>query len=118
MKKAIAWIVVGVVVGLAASGVAEAAKSIGQIAASAATDVARIPNFIEIVLYVIGVVMVGTGIVKFKRYNDSSRDQRLGGAVATLIVGVGLIAAPTVYQGVAKTLSVDTAATIEKPSID
>ena len=111
----VASAMVPIVVGMAA-GVADA-QTIGDMAKSGAGDLAKIPDFIEAVLYLSGVVLVGAGIVKFKQYNDSPNQQRLGGAVATLVVGAALLALPAVYQGISQTFGVDASATIAKPKL-
>ena len=103
------------VAGLAV-GVADA-QTIGDMATSGAGDLAQIPEFIEVVLYLSGVVLVGAGIVKFKQYNDAPKKQGLGGAIATLVVGAALLALPAVYQGISQTFGVDDSATIDRPTL-
>ena len=114
--KWLASVIAVAVAGLAA-GAADA-QSIGEMAKSGATDLAEIPDFIEAVLYLSGVVLVGSGIVKFKRFNDAPKNQRLGGAFATLLVGAALLALPAVYGGISKTFGVNEAATVGRPSLN
>ena len=94
------------------------AVSIGEMAEAGAEDLAEIPALISIVIYIAGVVFLSFGIVKLKRANDSSRDQRLGGALMTLAVGVGLVALPSVFEGISETFGVSDSATIDKPSLE
>ena len=115
----------GGLVGLAALGVLVAAdvtmaqtQSIGDMAADGATDLAQIPDFLEVVMYLAGAVLVFAGIIKFKQASGAGRDQRLGGAITTVLVGVALIALPAVYQGIAETFGVDDSATIERPTLE
>ena len=93
------------------------AVSIGEMAAAGAVDLAEIPDLISIVIYIAGVAFLAFGVVKLKRSNDSSRDQRLGGALMTLAVGVALVALPSVFEGISDTFGVSDSATIEKPSL-
>ena len=69
-------------------------------------------------MYLAGAVLVFAGIIKFKQASSAGRDQRLGGAITTVLVGVALIALPAVYQGVADTFGVDDSATIERPTLE
>ena len=108
---------VAVVVAGLGAGVA-GAQTIGDMAKSGAGDLAQIPEFIEVILYLCGVVLVGTGIVKFKQFNDAPKKQGLGGAVATLMVGAALLALPAVYQGISQTFGVDDSAKIDKPTLE
>ena len=93
------------------------AQTIGDMAMSGAGDLSKIPDFIEVILYLCGVVLVGAGIVKFKQFNDAPKGQGLGGAVATLMVGAALLALPAVYQGISQTFGVDDSAKIDKPTL-
>lgn len=93
------------------------AVSIGDMAEAGATDLGEVPALISIVLYLAGTVFIAFGLVKLKRSNDSSRDQRLGGALMTLAVGVGLVALPSVFEAISETFGVDDSATIDKPSL-
>ena len=101
---------------LATADVAMAQQSIGDMAQAGATDLAQIPDFLEVLMYLAGAVLVFAGIIKFKQAS-SGRDQRLGGAITTVLVGVALIALPAVYQGIADTFGVDDKATIERPTL-
>lgn len=131
MKKAIGlsskawrWVVAGTgafVLGVWAAGVGaqpSARGSLGEMAASAAGDLAQVPQLVAILFYVAGVVFVGAGLIKLKKHSDTgTRDHGIGGALMALAVGVALIAAPTVYQGIASTFGVDDTATIERPTL-
>ena len=94
------------------------AQSLGQMASKAGGDLQGAEPLIEIVMYILGVCLVIVGLVKLKRHNDSSRDQRLGGAVMTMVVGALLIALPALYGGFVDTFGVDESATIERPSLN
>ena len=94
------------------------AVSIGEMAEAGADDLAEVPALVGIIIYIAGIVFLGTGVLKLKRYNDSSRDQRLGGALMTLAVGVGLVLLPSVLDGIADTFGVDDTATIDRPTIE
>ena len=109
------------VLGLAAAACAlraVEAVSIGEMAEAGADDLAEIPALISIVIYIAGVAFLSFGVLKLKRVNDSARDQRLGGALMTMAVGVGLVALPSVFEGISDTFGVSDSATIEKPSLE
>ena len=117
-KKHRVAMVAGVAAGMAASGVALAQKSIGDMAAAGATDLGNVTPLITVVFWVVGVALVGIGIFKLKRSSEGGgRDQSVAGALVTLGVGVALISAPSVFQGVAQTFGVDDKATISKPKL-
>ena len=116
ISKWLAPVIVLAVAGLAA-GVVDA-QSIGEMAKSGAEDLGKIPDLIEVVLYLSGVVLVGSGIVKFKRFNDAPKSQRLGGAFATLLVGAALLALPAVYNGISKTFGMNAPETVGAPQLD
>lgn len=103
---------------LLVSGGSALAQSLGDMATTGATDLEGFENLIEIGLYIGGVVMIIVGLIKLKRYNDSSRDQRLGGAVMSVVVGALLIALPALYGGFVDTFGVDETATIDRPSLN
>lgn len=100
------------------AGGSVSAQSLGTMAQTGATDLQGAEALIEIVIYIVGVCLVIVGLIKLKRYNDSSRDQRLGGAVMTMVVGALLIALPALYGGFVDTFGVDETATIERPSLN
>ena len=103
---------------LLVSGGSAVAQSLGDMARTGATDLQGFETLIEILVYVGGVVLIIVGLVKLKRYNDSSRDQRLGGAVMSMVVGALLIALPALYGGFVDTFGVDETATIDRPSLN
>ena len=110
--------VVGAVVAMTASGAAFAQKSIGDMASAGAADLGSVTPLISVIFWVVGVVLIGVGIFNLKRSGQGgARDQSVAGALVALAVGVGLIAAPSVYQGIAKTFGVDDTATISQPRI-
>ena len=123
MKKAIAlskkaWARIAAGAAAFSAGSAIAQQSIGEMAAQGATDLEQVPQLVAILFYVVGVVLVGAGLVKLKKHSDgASRDHGIGGALMAIAVGVALIAAPTVYQGIANTFGVDDTATIQRPSL-
>ena len=108
----------GAALALAGTDAAMAQQSIGDMARDGAADLAEIPAFLEVLMYIAGAVCIFAGIVKFKQVSSAGRDQRLGGAITTVLVGVALIALPSVYQGIADTFGVDDTATIERPSLE
>ena len=83
---------------LLASGGSAVAQSLGDMARTGATDLRGFENLIEIGLYIGGVVMIIVGLVKLKRYNDSSRDQRLGGAVMSMSWGLAHCVAGALWR--------------------
>lgn len=95
-----------------------AQQSLGEMAEQAATDLGDVPALVAILFYVVGVVLIGAGLMKLKKHSDgATRDHGIGGALMAIAVGVALIAAPTVYQGIANTFGVDDTATIQRPSL-
>lgn len=103
---------------LGLTGGAAMGQSLGDMARTGATDLQGAENLVEILMYLMGVVLIIVGLIKLKRYNDSSRDQRLGGAVMTMVVGGLLLALPSLYGGFVETFGVDETATIERPSLN
>ena len=96
-----------------------AQKSLGAMAKAGATDLAKIPGLLAVLMYIAGAVLIFAGIVKFKQVsNAGGRDGRLGGAITTVLVGVALIALPAVYQGIATTFGVAGPAKIARPSLE
>ena len=116
--KRVVLVALAVVGHVVVSGGSAVAQSLGDMAATGATDIAQFETLIEILLYIGGVVLIIVGLVKLKRYNDSSRDQRLGGAVMSMVVGAMLIALPALYGGFVDTFGVDETATIDRPSLN
>lgn len=108
--------IAAMVAGLSALRLA-GAVSIGEMAETGADDLAEIPALISILIYIAGVVFLGSGVLKLKRFNENSRDQGLGGAIMTMAVGAGLLALPSVFEGISDTFGVDDSATIEKPTL-
>lgn len=116
MKKTGIMLAVGTLAMAAAGGLG--AQTLGDMARTGATDLGGFQPLIEIVVYLAGVVLIILSFIKFKRHNDSSRDQRLGGAVTTLLVGIALLALPAMYEAVIETFGVDETATIERPTLN
>ena len=93
------------------------AQSIGTMAASAATDLGKVPALVSIVIYIVGVGFLGTGLVKLKR-REASREQGVSGSLVTIGVGVGLVLLPSVLQGISGMFGVTDGAKIERPSVE
>ena len=116
-KKNKVAMVAGAVVAMTASGAAFA-QTIGDMATAGAEDLGQVTALITVVFWVVGVALIGMGIFKLKKSSEGGgRDQSVGGALVTLGVGVALIAAPSVYQGVATTFGVDDNASISAPKL-
>jgi len=106
-----------IVLGLVAAPDAMA-QSLGDMADDMATDLNQVPDLLEILFYIAGVVLIGVGIMRFKRHADHPQQASLGGATATLLVGVGLVLLPVIGSAVMESVGANQATTIEAPRLN
>ena len=94
------------------------AKSLGEMFKEAAADLDQIPLFLEIAFYLAGVVVFFIGVVKLKRHVDYPQQTSFAGGVVALLVGMMLIAAPSVINGLSDTFGLDSAdTTLDRPRL-
>ena len=93
------------------------ARSLGDMAQEAATDLDVVPNFIEIALYIVGLLIVAVGVFRIKKHFDQPQQVGLGGALVTVGVGVALLLLPTVINGVADTFGATGGGPIVRPRL-
>ena len=79
------------------------AQSLGERGEDVADDLDRIPELVAIVFYIIGIIIVGFGILKFKRHSEHGQQVTLGSAILTVLVGVGVLMAPTLINALIDT---------------
>ncbi len=101
-----------------ASAGAVMALSLGEMAQEAAADLDRVPAFISITFYVVGVMIGGFALLKLKRHVDHPQAIPLASGVVALIVSGALIAAPTVINAVVDTFGASSGTTLTRPSLD
>lgn len=102
---------------LLASSASATAVSLGDMAQTAAADLEVVPVFIELAFYLVGVLIVGFALLKFKRHIDQPQQSTLGSGIIALVVGVALIAAPAVINGLSDTFGLGGQQTINRPKL-
>ena len=80
------------------------AVSLGDMARDAAQDLQTVSPLIAWMFYLIGATIVGFALLKLKRHVDHPQQTSIGGGIMALLVGVALIAAPTLINAVSDTL--------------
>lgn len=110
-------------IGLAALGAWAAARpalavSLGDMAEQAARDLEAVPAFLAIGFYIVGAAVVGFGLLKLKRHVDHPQQTTLGSGIIALLIGVALIAAPAIINGLIDTFGLGGAApTVVRPRL-
>ena len=94
------------------------AQSLGDMADDMADDLDQVPDLLEILFYIVGIVLIGVGIMRFKRHADHPQQASLGGATATLLVGVGLVLLPVIGSAVMESIGASQTTTITAPRLN
>ena len=94
------------------------AVSLGDMADKAATDLDTVPGLLAIGFYIVGAAVAGFGLLKLKRHVDHPQQTTLGSGLIAILIGVALIAAPAVINGLVDTFGLGGAAqTVSRPRL-
>ena len=94
------------------------ALSLGEMASAAAADLDRVPAFISISFYILGVVIAGVGLVRLKRHVDHPQATTIGSGIVALIIGAALIAAPAVINAIGETFGAPSGVGLTRPLLN
>ena len=94
------------------------ALSLGEMAQEAGEDLETLPFFISVAFWIIGVVIFGFGLIRLKRHVDHPSQTTIGSGLVAVLIGVALLAAPSIINSVGETFGVDSTATISRPALD
>ena len=94
------------------------ALSLGEMASAAASDLDRVPAFISISFYILGVVIAGVGLVRLKRHVDHPQATTIGSGIVALLIGAALIAAPAVITAIGETFGAPSGVGLTRPLLD
>ena len=94
------------------------AVSLGDMAEKAAADLDAVPGLLAIGFYIVGAAVAGFGLLKLKRHVDHPQQTTLGSGLIAILIGVALIAAPAVINGLADTFGLGGAVqTVSRPRL-
>ena len=94
------------------------AVSLGDMAEKAAADLNAVPGLLAIGFYIVGAAVAGFGLLKLKRHVDHPQQTTLGSGLIAILIGVALIAAPAVINGLADTFGLGGASqTVNRPKL-
>ena len=94
------------------------AVSLGDMAEKAAADLDAVPGLLAIGFYIVGAAVAGFGLLKIKRHVDHPQQTTLGSGLIAILIGVALIAAPAVINGLSDTFGLGGAAqTVSRPRL-
>ena len=94
------------------------AVSLGDMADKAAADLETVPTLLAIGFYIVGAVIAGFGLLKLKRHVDHPQQTTLGSGLIAILIGVALIAAPALINGLGDTFGLGGAAqTVARPKL-
>lgn len=93
------------------------AKSLGEMALDAATDLEGLTGLLAILFYLVGALFVGFGLLKLKRTADQPQQGTSGAGLAAIVLGVALILTPVVVNALSATIGADTTETIDRPRL-
>ena len=94
------------------------AVSLGDMADKAATDLDAVPGLLAIGFYIVGAAVAGFGLLKLKRHVDHPQQTTLGSGLIAILIGVALIAAPAVINGLSDTFGLGGAVqTVARPRL-
>ncbi len=110
-------LVAALIGGLLAHGPA-GAQNLGDFFDEGERNLERTTGFLEILFYIIGIVLIGVGIMRFKRHSDHPQQASLGSAVVVVLVGVALIGLPALGSAVLETFGANQNTTIDRPKLN
>ena len=94
------------------------AVSLGDMADKAAADLDTVPGLLAIGFYIVGAAVAGFGLLKLKRHVDHPQQTTLGSGLIAILIGVALIAAPAVINGLGDTFGLGGASqTVARPKL-
>jgi len=94
------------------------AVSLGDMADKAAADLDAVPGLLAIGFYIVGAAVAGFGLLKLKRHVDHPQQTTLGSGLIAIVIGVALIAAPAVINGLVDTFGLGGAVqTVSRPRL-
>lgn len=93
------------------------AVSIGDMADAAADNLDAVGPLLAALFYVIGIALVGFGLVRLKRHVDQPQQATLAASLITICIGVALLMAPTLINGVAETFGIVGGDTVDQPRL-
>ena len=94
------------------------AVSLGDMADKAAADLDAVPALLAIGFYIVGAAVAGFGLLKLKRHVDHPQQTTLGSGLIAILIGVALIAAPAVINGLGDTFGLGGAVqTVARPKL-
>ena len=94
------------------------AVSLGDMADKAAADLDTVPALLAIGFYIVGAAIAGFGLLKLKRHVDHPQQTTLGSGLIAILIGVALIAAPAVINGLSDTFGLGGAVqTVARPKL-
>ena len=94
------------------------AVSLGDMADKAAADLDTVPGLLAIGFYIVGAAVAGFGLLKLKRHVDHPQQTTLGSGLIAILIGVALIAAPAVINGLGDTFGLGGASqTVVRPKL-
>ncbi len=101
----------------AAAPAPAAAVSIGDMADAAAANLDAVGPLLAALFYVVGIALVGFGLVRLKRHVDQPQQATLAAALVTIVIGVALLMAPTLINGVAETFGITGGDSVQTPRL-
>ena len=94
------------------------AVSLGDMADKAAADLDAVPGLLAMGFYIVGAAVAGFGLLKLKRHVDHPQQTTLGSGLIAILIGVALIAAPAVINGLTDTFGLSGAVqTVARPKL-
>ena len=94
------------------------AVSLGDMADKAAADLDAVPGLLAMGFYIVGAAVAGFGLLKLKRHVDHPQQTTLGSGLIAILIGVALIAAPAVINGLSDTFGLGGAVqTVARPRL-
>ncbi len=94
------------------------AGSPGGMGDKAAADLDAVPGLLAIGFYIVGAAVAGFGLLKLKRHVDHPQQTTLGSGLIAILIGVALIAAPAVINGLSDTFGLGGAVqTVSRPRL-
>ena len=108
-----AWAALATLSYAAFPGIAMAGQDIGTVAAKLQSSFGPVADLIGVVFFIIGIVLGGMGVMKFRQGQQSHGQGGIGEAIALVLVGAVLVALPmalgvgvtSIFGGTGQTLN-------------